>query len=804
MKKILFFGLFSLSFHWGYNQTITIIDEETFDPIVNVTLKSEELNITVTTNSKGQANISSLKGAQLIEFERIGYVSVAYSYQVLESADFKIQLKPTDFTLDEIIVSASGWNQNSLDVPNKISTITTRQVALLNPQTAADLLAISGEVFVQKSQQGGGSPMIRGFSTNRLLYTIDGVRMNTAIFRGGNIQNVISLDPFAIENTEIFFGPGSIIYGSDAIGGVMGFRTLTPQFSTVDEPFITGKAVTRYSSINNELTGHIDLNVGWKKWAMITSITHSKYGDLKMGSNGPSEYLKNYYVLRVDDEDKVFENPNPKVQLPTEYSQMNVMQKIRFQPNKKWDFQYGFHYSETSEYARYDRLIETQADGTPISAVWNYGPQKWMMNMFNISHHANNKVYDEMSIRMALQNFEESRVDRRFNNNRLRTQKERVDAYSINIDFVKSIEKRHKLFYGVEFIQNDVFSTASAYNISTGSNIPVSNRYPNSVWNTYSAYLNYQNHLTEKLMLQMGSRFNVYTLQADFSENADFFPFDFTTSEINNNALTGNLGLIYHPSKTFSVSFNASTGYRAPNVDDMGKIFDFQAGDVIVPNTNLKAEYVYSGELNISKVVGKFLKLNVSGYFTQLENALVRREYQVNGQDSILYDGEMSKVYAIQNAAFANVYGTHIGFEVKLPHGFGFSTKFNYQKGIEEMDNGVKTPSRHAAPWYGVSRLTYVAHRFNMQLYVLYSGEVSHANLNEEERQKTVIYAKDENGNPYSPGWYTLNFKAMYYFEDNFSISGGVENLTDVRYRPYSSGMVAPGRNFVMSLRVIF
>jgi hemoglobin/transferrin/lactoferrin receptor protein len=60
------------------------------------------------------------------------------------------------------------------------------------------------------------------------------------------------------------------------------------------------------------------------------------------------------------------------------------------------------------------------------------------------------------------------------------------------------------------------------------------------------------------------------------------------------------------------------------------------------------------------------------------------------------------------------------------------------------------------------------------------------------------------NGDPFSPNWYTLNFKAMYQFHTNFSVSAGIENLTDQRYRPYSSGMVAPGRNFIISLRANF
>ena len=188
---------------------------------------------------------------------------IFYAVVLLPFIGFTQTAKDTVATeLDEIVVSANRWKQNSKSIPQKISVITASKVALQNPQTAADLLTISGKVFMQKSQQGGGSPMIRGFATNRLLYAIDGIRMNAAIFRGGNIQNVISLDPFATESTEVLFGPGSVMYGSDAIGGVMSFQTLTPQFSSEEKAFVTGSAVTRYSSANNEKTGHFDVNVG--------------------------------------------------------------------------------------------------------------------------------------------------------------------------------------------------------------------------------------------------------------------------------------------------------------------------------------------------------------------------------------------------------------------------------------------------------------------------------------------------------------------------------------------------------------
>ena len=132
--------------------------------------------------------------------------------------------------IDEIVVAANRWEQEKKQTPNRILTIRPSDLQFYNPQTAADMLGQTGQVFVQKSQLGGGSPMIRGFAANSVLIVVDGVRMNNAIFRSGNLQNVISVDPFNLDNTEILFGPGSVMYGSDALGGVMHFRTKSPGF----------------------------------------------------------------------------------------------------------------------------------------------------------------------------------------------------------------------------------------------------------------------------------------------------------------------------------------------------------------------------------------------------------------------------------------------------------------------------------------------------------------------------------------------------------------------------------------------
>lgn len=799
MNKILVWCLLLGMSVYAHAQVVTITDKETNDPLDQVVLMNDSLHAFATTNAKGQADITAFKGAEAITIQLLGYQTVLASYAELSAGSY--QLSPTAMSTDVVVISATRWSQPSSDVPTMVATITQREVYLQNPQTAADLLAASGKVFIQKSQQGGGSPMIRGFATNRLLYTVDGVRMNTAIFRGGNIQNVISLDPFAMERTEVIFGASSVIYGSDAIGAVMAFETLVPELSVSDKPLITGKALTRYASANNELTGHFDVNVGWKKWSMVSSLSYNRFGDLRMGGKGPDEYLRPFYVQRIDSTDVVVTNDEPKVQRPTAYSQINMMQKLRFKPNEKWDIRYGFHYSETSNYARYDRHIRYK-NGLPRYGEWYYGPQKWMMNNLNLTQTGYNTLYDQLVIRLAHQLFEESRISRDFNKPDCETRTEQVQAWSANLDLIKSIGTRNKLFYGLEFVLNDVTSTGVDENIDTGTSMPGPSRYPQATWASYAAYITDQFKLNEQFLLQAGLRYNYFTLQADF--DTSFYPFPFTTAELNKGSLTGSFGLVYRPTNKWVISANFATAFRSPNVDDIGKVFDSEPGAVVVPNPDLQAEYAYNFDLGIAKVFGEVMKIEVSGFYTILQNALVRRDFSLNGLDSIMYDGTLSQVQAIQNAAVAHVYGFHAGLEIKLPAGFGISSDLNYQHGEEELDDGTKSPSRHAAPMFGVTRLTYKANKLNLQLYAEYSAGKTYDQLPEEEKSKTYLYALHSNGNPYSPRWYTLNFKAMYSITEHFSVSAGIENITDIRYRPYSSGIVAPGRNFILALRANF
>jgi len=266
---------------------------------------------------------------------------------------------------------------------------------------------------------------------------------------------------------------------------------------------------------------------------MLTSFSYLNYGDVRMGSFGPDEYLRNEYVDRQGNIDVIVANPNPQIQRPTGYSKSNLMQKISYKPNSQWKFEYGLHYSATSDFDRYDRLI-LYRNGLPRSAQWFYGPQVWLMNSLSINSYVNRVAFDRLTIVVAHQLFQESRNDRSFNANTLRIREEEVNAFSVNLDFKKSIDINQKIFYGVEAIYNDVYSAGTDKHISTGISIVGPSRYPQSEWSSYAGYLTYQLKVSEKINLNVGGRYNQFLLDAEFDNT--FYPFPFTSASINKGA----------------------------------------------------------------------------------------------------------------------------------------------------------------------------------------------------------------------------------------------------------------------------
>jgi len=797
--KYIYSLLLALLCSSAYAQKITIVDESTLQGVSNLNIYDH--NNSIFTNNKGEADLSIFKGSDSIHFSHFSFNAVVYSYAQIGNKNFVIALSEKINSLEEIVISASKFEEKRKDVAQSIQVIKAKELAFSNQQTTADVMQNSGNIMVQKSQGGGGSPIIRGFETNKVLMVVDGVRMNNAIYRGGHLQNIITLDNSMLDKIEIVYGPGSVMYGSDALGGVMHFYSKNPLLADTGI-LVKSNAYVRYSTANQENTAHVDFSIGGKKFAALTSLTYSKFDDLRQGNIRNPFYenlgARTFYSKRINNKDSLISNNDPNLQIGSGYTQYDVLQKFLYKQSDKINHILNFQFSTSSDIPRYDRL--TQASGTsPKYGDWHYGPQQRLLASYALNLSKGSSFYNNARLIVAYQNIVESRHDRKFNKTNLNNRTEQLDILSVNVDFDKKI-KKNEFRYGVEALYNKVNSSAYATNISTGIKSALDTRYPDggSTMQSAAVYFIHTYEISKKLIINEGIRASFVQLHSLFND-ATFFPFPFNSVTQNNNALNGNIGLVAMPGKGWRFTLLGSSGFRAPNVDDLSKVFESVAGNIVVPNPNLKPEFTYNADFGISKTFNDKITFGANAYYTIYNNAITTQKGKFNGADSVLYDSQMSAVTMNVNAAEALIYGVSAYVNAEITSNFYIISTLNYTYGRIKTDSSAY-PLDHIPPVFGKTSFNLKMKKFRGEFFMQYSGwkNLSDYNMMGEDNFDGNATTKG------MPAWITFNLRSAYQFSKNAQLQIALENIMDVNYRVFASNISAPGRNLVITLRANF
>ena len=649
------------------SQTITIQDQQTLEPVPFANISSYQVLITETANGfvtdsirvgtttdlNGHADISKWSNDMLLRISFLGYETRKITKGEILEKNNVVFLRETALYLEQVVVSGSKVREKREDVAYSIESIDRKTIESANVNQTPDLLTKTNGVQVQKSQLGGGSPIIRGFEANRVLLVVDGVRMNNAIYRSGHLQNALTVDANAVDMVEVVFGPSSTIYGSDALGGVIHFYTRKPQFSKNNKTFYQTKVSSRLATADESRSFHIDHNTGWKNIANFTSFTWTSYGDLIMGQNrehGYSEWgLVNHYV---NENDEMVKNENPHIQVGTGYEQYDLLNNLTWKASNDWIIRWNTQLSTTSNIPRYDNLQDYK-DGTLKWSEWSYGPQTRFFTSINANHYASTKIYDQFKITSGYQFIEEDRITRKYQSDEYSNTYIDVHVSSLNFDFVKN-----KLLYGFEFVNNQVLSTA------TEGTQP---RYPSggSDLTSIAAYTTYKHHFSERFLMAGGLRYSSVFANMSFNSSDVVFVTDEISST--NSALTGNINSVFKPGNGWKFDAIGSTGFRSPNIDDYGKVF-VKRGDMVIPNPDLTPEYAYNAEASITKS-WKGFGLSGTLYNTWLRDAITKQDL---GYTEI-HEGEEVNVQTLINTDEAYV------------RGLSLTGKWNAIRGIENL-----------------------------------------------------------------------------------------------------------------------
>jgi len=798
-----------------FTDTLYVIDEDGF-PVYSASVY-EVVNGKVDssthqyTNMNGRAVLEDIGYSSAVHIASIHHHPQTLNIHEVRANKGRITLLYS--MMGEIVVEAqSGYKESLKEVPSKVTVIDKNDIKLYNPQTSADALMQSGDVFVQKSQMGGGSPIIRGFEANKVLLVIDGVRMNNAIYRSGHLQNAITIDNAALERIEVIHGSNSVIYGSDALGGVMHFYTKEPKLRPKGQKkIIDVNTYARFSTANYEATGHIDFNVGNDKFASFTSVTYSKFNELRAGrlksSPNMARYWNRYfYVDRHKNQDSIAVNENPNVQIGTGYSQLDAIQKLRYRPKDGLEFLLNVQFSTSSNVPRYDQLTDgniTFENGqiknqTFKFAEWYYGPQQRLFTALTTKiDNENLLLFSKANITISFQKLDEDRITRKFGEPLRRYQRENVYVTTLNANFIKRFKNKSKLLYGVEVTHNIVNSSIETLNILSGetSGRGIGTRYPDggSTMSTAGVYASYRLKLGNRANLIGGARYVFTYLNAKFVNQLYNLPYT-SISNVNHSA-TGSLSLAWDMGQQFQFNASVGTAYRNPNLDDFGKI-RAKGDNITVPNRNLVPEKSVNIEASLGKQFGKKVKLSGTFFHTFLFDAILQEPFTINGADTMYYDSDFYNVFANVNAGRAIIWGLNGSLRVEFSPNIYMKAGVNYTRGRELETGQEPRPLSHIPPVYGQFDLGYKRKIFQTRFNIRFNGPKRLADYSDDSSEN-LDKALPEG----TPAWFTINIYASFKLHKYFSINLGLENLLDWHYRPYSSGVSAAGMNVIVTLR---
>ena len=821
LNKIVNLALcFILSLAHGFSQEITVRDSKTSASLSNVYIYNKSKTKSIITNDEGQASLSNFSPDEIVYFQLLGYKLLEIQLSKFINRSFDIYLDAQSQYLDEVILSVARSESNANEIAEKVSVIKAQDLYLTAPSSGAEMLELSPGIRIQKSQGGGGSPVIRGFEANRVLIVVDGVRMNNAIYRSGHLQNSITINPNNIDRVEIIYGSSSVGYGSDALGGVVHYYTKTPTIK--DSVKIKSSFSSNFNTANSSFSNSFSTNYSEAKWGVFSTISISKFGNIKMGERRQHGYenwgLNNYYSenSRYKFKENSSLNKDPNLQQNTEYSQIDFFQKFLFKLPYQNLLNLNIQYSESSDIDRYDKLSEGTNSQLKFSE-WYYGPQKRLLISPSLKFFSQDPLLKRGRVTLAYQMVEESRINRKFNNLVRSSQLEKVNLFSLNGDFDTSFDNGHAVSYGIEGAINSVRSNAYNQNIVINgseildlgpkSNIPT--RYPSdgSSYKSFAMYVNWTWNMNDFFTFNAGTRLTYTGLRASWKESASINA-QLSNVKLNSSALTTTLSMTLRPSKKFQVMTVLSSGFRNPNIDDIGKIRE-NNGILVVPNTFLKPEYAYNLDLGINyKSLNELTYLSLRTFATVISRHIVRDDFIIfsdtttPNESTILYNGEEVATVANKNLGNRFVHGFSIdGFSY-----FSKSLKFNgslsYVKGDENEAYG---PMPSISPIFGSISGEYAKNKIKISALYKFSGEKSPKDYSlggEDGLEETPVIIENSGGIRYAgaPKWSDFSVYTNYDISRDVKVRIALTNIFDNHYRSFASGISAPGRSLQIGL----
>ncbi|HES60020.1 MAG TPA: TonB-dependent receptor, partial [Caldithrix sp.] len=616
------------------------------EPITNITVQVDPGNYTDITDHNGYFIVDNIpEGNYQIKLQHVAYQTklikhVTVTKMRLTSLD-TIRLTQKILLSEEFIITADRIEKDPFESSSAINVISQSEITERAAKTSAEALREENGLFVQKTNHGGGSAIIRGLSSNQILILVDGIRLNNSLYRLGNHQYLTTVDNNNIEQIEIVRGPTSTLYGSDAMGGTINLRTRVPEFSSSD--FESNfSLLSRYASADDEKTISLRSGLGIDKFSFSAGFSYKDYDDMRRGRNSDYKRIEN-------STDGIMQSPNA-------YTAYDFDSKLTYKITEQSSLIAAYQLANQDKVPRYDKYENDDY------YVWQYHPQKRQLGYLKYQQSFNSHYIHSFNTTVSFNKQIEGRQTQRHMNSDL--QKEKDEAQTLGLTFeAKSILRKHVFIYGTEIYLDKVQSEHFDYDAISGVRTKsTTSRYPDGAkYNSYGFYLQDEYTLFKNLTTTLGGRFSYFDTQFKL------IGMDSTLFSNNNSydqsfsSLTFSLGAVYRMTDYFHINLNFGQAFRAPNLSDISKFGESKGNIFEVPNPDLEPEKMSTIDLGI-KINQSSLKIDGSLYYSNIFNLLASADAAFNGSPIILIDSTEFKVKSKQNIGNAYIYGIEGAF----------------------------------------------------------------------------------------------------------------------------------------------
>lgn len=642
----------------------------------------------------------------------------------------------TEKTLQTIVLSTTRYAQIISASLVPVTYISRTNIIRSQSRSTPEMLTGTPGVWMQKTNQGGGSPFLRGLTGNQVLTMIDGIRLNNATYRYGPNQYLSTIDPWSLGSAETLRSTGSVLYGSDAIGGVVYLQTEKPGYSDSDFR-LHGSVMGRAMGKGMEWTSGAKVELADKNWAGIISANISNFGDIVSADNHK--------------------------QTPTGYKQQAANGRLNIRIAKNQELTAAFQWLRQQDVDLYDQV--TQKD----YAQYKIDPLERKLLYLRWAADYKSKFLSKIQLTIFNQLSDETRIRQRNNSFLVTTERDQVKTGGFSLDVISRFSQNYYAGTGIDFYADRVTSNATEKNTQNDEITYKRGLYPDgSKMNSLAIFHRHQWQIG-KWQTEAGIRASFYTVEMKDPQ--------FGNVSLTPNALVWNLGASYDIGSNWKITGNLSTAFRSPNINDMGSFGKFDFG-IEVPAVTLEPEKAFNKEIGIKKTLDKFL-FSFSAYHNKLTN-LIDRVPSTFNNDSV-FNGE--KVYTKENTGLATIYGFETEFSVRAINHVQIYSHFTYTYG---QNISADEPMRRIPPFFGK---TGIQHTPFKNFY--YSAEWQYAGS--QKRLAAGDKADHRINSNGTPGWGIVQIRFGYTWKF-VSFQSGIENIFDQSYRMHGSGIDGYGR----------